>query len=411
MRFNFWLQDAERYAKNFRVPILNCSLPDSAVYSDLSVDNPVFEIFSIEQQPGDEFRVKKALTLVNNLVGQVKARFKTAVSMGSALSSSDQMHIVYEIIDDKISVEGQTGIRYLYEGLARTEPKRDCDTGVLLFLIIGYELRWPLSGMYCSSLIMNKSDHAFIKWKDSGTEFFFETTNGNLFENVSDDEQYAEWPIIRELSATQFMSKVYQTAAAGCKNRDTALAYNNKAIALDPQGPIPYYNRAIIYDERHQYDEAFEDCATFFTLYPVEQMYHKLYYRLLLNRSIYYSNNNDFAAALADVDVLLGADPRNPEYVAQQNYIIYRRAVEYSNTDCYTEALADLDILLKSEPHNKEYLKVYENTLYNRAIDNGKAARYAEALPDLKLLTTLYPHNENYLKLYAAVDLLSKKSP
>jgi hypothetical protein len=365
--------DRQTYAMLPPITFTSISISNTTVssYPNISADNPVFELFNVEQQTGDEERVKKALQIVDDIISRAKRFFNEASKKGVPLSPQDQLEKVYRIIRTDMQIESSAvGVHYLYEGLSRKAPATDCRTGCLLFIVLGHEFSWTLSNMNFLPKEEDVAGHQFLKWNDVAEGvFFFETTNGDVFKKVSDYVQYSK-----------YQNSQYQGLVEVTKEQ---LIGNSCVIAAEG-----HFNKKEFHDTVRLYSAAIEKK-------PVNLSMSSIYY----NRGMANGKIGNNEAALADYTRAIEFDPSH-------EFAYYRRALIYAKSKVYDKALADTEVLLKFSPNNEEYLELRNNIFYNRAVDNYKAYEYDRALADAEILLKFSPNNEEYLNLR---DIINRK--
>ena len=101
------------------------------------------------------------------------------------------------------------------------------------------------------------------------------------------------------------------------KNGDilTAIDEFTKAIEKMPLSAIPYYHRAITYDEYNQMDKAIEDYSICLELNPEYAMAYG-------SRGIAYYSSERFVEAISDLENYLRLEPNSPDRLTIENAII-----------------------------------------------------------------------------------------
>lgn len=164
---------------------------------------------------------------------------------------------------------------------------------------------------------------------------------------------------------------------------ELALTYFNKALKIDPYYTKVYNNRALIYQQRGQYDKALEDFDTVSEISPSAATYY--------NKGRLYIQIKQYEEAL---DEFNNAIETNPVYANAYN----GRGTAHEYMGEYTEALYDFNKALELDPN----LKI---VYYQKGRLNFKLKRYDSALADLnKMLET----NPNFAFAYFYRSLVYK---
>jgi len=125
-------------------------------------------------------------------------------------------------------------------------------------------------------------------------------------------------------------------AYVGMGNTDAAIKAYDRSLAMNPECPETYMNRATVYDELGQFDLAFSDYSNAIKYNPqFAQAYH--------NRAILYYRRGEFARAVRD---LTRAIEIIPEFLTAY----YFRGQIYSVMGERDKAISDLDKVLKLKP-------------------------------------------------------------
>jgi protein O-mannosyl-transferase len=121
---------------------------------------------------------------------------------------------------------------------------------------------------------------------------------------------------------------------------DTAIAYYDKAIAMDPAYYKAYENRGYIFEKRGQLDKAIDDYNRAIAMKPTR-------YRPYYNRGFVFWKMGQFDMALADYDKALAL---NPTYYDAYN----NRGVVLAQMGRLEKALADYERAIGLEPSRYE---------------------------------------------------------
>ena len=161
------------------------------------------------------------------------------------------------------------------------------------------------------------------------------------------------------------------------KRYEEALAAYDRAIQLDPNSALAYYNRGNAYYDLREYQKAIAD---FDRAIQLDSSDAKAYG----NRGIAYKNLREYQKAIADYSCAIDL---NPNYV----WAIENRGYAYRELKEYQKAIADYDRAIQLDPndalayHNRgwtyNYLKEYQKAIvdFDRAIqlDPNDALTYS----------------------------------
>lgn len=117
----------------------------------------------------------------------------------------------------------------------------------------------------------------------------------------------------------------------------TALQYLNIAVRLDPEKGRTYFNRAIIYDQMNQKEEAIRDYESALAKSP------EMILAIMRNKSALYLETGKYEMALKDLNVIIKIDPR--EFIHYYNRAFCRVMMRD-----YDGAISDYQVALKLNP-------------------------------------------------------------
>jgi Tfp pilus assembly protein PilF len=121
---------------------------------------------------------------------------------------------------------------------------------------------------------------------------------------------------------------------------DTAIAYYNKVIALDPAYYEAYENRGYIFGKREQFDKAIDDYNQAIAIKP-------FLYRAYYNRAGIFEKMGQFNRALPDYDKAIAL---NPSYYEAYN----NRGIIFTKMGQMEKALVDYDKAIALDPSRYE---------------------------------------------------------
>ncbi len=139
------------------------------------------------------------------------------------------------------------------------------------------------------------------------------------------------------------------TAYGKCKEYDKALADYNMAIKIDPQNSYAYNNRGNVYYNRREYEKAMSDYNMAIKIDPQ-------YSRAYNNRGIVYYNRGEFENALSDYNAAIKYDSQYTDAYNNRGNLYYKLGE-------YEKALSDYDVALSLDPQHEEALKNRKMTL------------------------------------------------
>ncbi len=126
----------------------------------------------------------------------------------------------------------------------------------------------------------------------------------------------------------------------GAKLYDPAIGDFNRALEIDPNNPLVYFNRGQVYIQKGEYDLAIADLTKSISFGgTTAEDYYALDYRALA-----YIRKNDLTAALADLNQALALNAQHP-------YGYYLRGVIYKSRGNTAAARADFQAALTINPN------------------------------------------------------------
>ncbi len=341
---------------------MNKKIIQSSKYEHLSADNPVFELFKGELN-GDTERIERALNIVNNIVGRTKDKVQNTGNTKETQPNPQQLDLLYNVLQNELmAVFPEKGVELVTEGLLVSPPLIDCDTSCALYLIVSYELKWPLSIMSCINNGNDDKSHAFLKWTNGdGCIWYYETTNGITMEDYKDIPIYGQsYKIITEITTGQFFAN-FSLIAADQKS------YDNNLL-----GRIKLYTKAI------------EQRAT---LLPRSSQFY--------NRGNTYLSMGEYIEAIRDYTSSLNEGPPSSR-------MYYNRSIAYLYMENRLKSLQDLIMAIKLDPEHKD-------ARYNRSVVYFQEKHYAMALSDALWLYKKYPDDKDFEKLYIEIKRISNE--
>lgn len=206
---------------------------------------------------------------------------------------------------------------------------------------------------------------------------------------------------IRKVAAQHYFKATYLAERGEFNN---AISEFNKAIAQQPQYPMFYNARGVLWGVRRFYDKALRDFNYTLSLEPN-------YYKAYLNRASIYTNQGLLEEALSDLDHALSIFARYPEaflnrgmiYARKERFIeaigdftkaitlyskytlaYFHRANAYAHQKQYELALADFNKVIELDP---KLIEVY----FNKALAFEHLEKPAEAVENYKIFIALAP--------------------
>ena len=138
-------------------------------YPQISVDNPINVILSIEGVVTGEGNTAKAYAVINDIIKAAKEKITDDMDPDTKLAT------IYRIIHQDLHIKyGEQDL--LSEGLANENKCADCITGSFIYLAVAHEMGLPV---YLATTKENKgNDHAFIFYKTKEGKYYgFDTTS------------------------------------------------------------------------------------------------------------------------------------------------------------------------------------------------------------------------------------------
>jgi tetratricopeptide (TPR) repeat protein len=219
-------------------------------YPQISEDDPINIILSIESEVTGKEKTAKAYAVINDIIKAAKEKIT------DPMSPFEKLQKLYGIIRDDFHVKFDN-TTMLSEGLYKNEKSLDCAARSFLFVSVAHELGWPV-------YLMSTEDHAFVFWRSNERSGFgFETTNGDAVEPAYVDRLGREAEQIvkndkNDLFAAAYNIRGFEYHIAG---KDTlAIRDFTTAIELEPVNTaMYYYNRGHAYYKLGQYELARKD--------------------------------------------------------------------------------------------------------------------------------------------------------
>jgi len=146
-------------------------------------------------------------------------------------------------------------------------------------------------------------------------------------------------------------------------NFDQSIYYFTKAIGINPNCALTYYNRGIIYEEGWgDYTQAISDYTKSIEINPYDE-------RAYRNRGILYYNQGDSSQAISDFTKAVKIDPNSAD-------TYYNRGIVYQHQDNFSQAISDYNKAIEINPN---YTEAYNN----RALANYSTKEYDKAWADV----------------------------
>ncbi len=177
-------------------------------------------------------------------------------------------------------------------------------------------------------------------------------------------------PYLNYAKAYHFRGQIY--AKQG--NLNQAVSDYNKAIDINPDDPIQYFNRGQAYKWKHQLELALSDYSKAIELYPT-------YVSAYIYRAFIYDTKNEFDLAVADLEKAIEISPETASIHASLAIIYYKMGE-------YEQAMPHIDKAISLNPDN--------GSLYStRASIYLKLNRDDEAWDDLHKAKSLWGQNSS----------------
>ena len=170
-------------------------------------------------------------------------------------------------------------------------------------------------------------------------------------------------------SAEEYFYSAYEKGAY--KDYYGAIADYSKAIELNPNYAMAFYNRGVIKNELEDYKRAIEDYNKAIELNP---NYAMAYY----NRGLIKDNLGNRYGAIADYSKSIEIYPDDP-------VAFYNRGIIKFDLEKYYEAIADYTEAIQLNPN---YAKAY----HNRGVVKNKLKNYKSAIEDYSIAIELDPN-------------------
>jgi len=217
---------------------------------------------------------------------------------------------------------------------------------VMLILARNQVKIWNNSGTLWSQAAETHPDQE-LAWRARGKYYYGQlaTVGSQNQRKILEDKALADFRIA--ISKKTKSPDVYEGMGVILQARGdfkNALQLLNVAVELNPGNGRSYYNRAIIYDQMNQKEEAIRDYESALDKSP------EMALSILRNRSALYLETGQFDKAMNDLDRLIKIDSRN--------YIhYYNRAFAKVMMKDYTGAIADYQVVLKLNPGDKQTIE------------------------------------------------------
>jgi len=159
---------------------------------------------------------------------------------------------------------------------------------------------------------------------------------------------------------------------AARKDWDGALAYYKISMELDPENPIHYIRRSVVYRNKGETKKALSDIEEAIRLNPEIAIAY-------FNRGILKNDLDDIDGAISDYSKCIELMP---------NYLTayYKRGLTHERQSNYKEALYDYDVVLKNRPN-------HFGALFSRGLIHARYERYNLAITDLTNASAMEPKN------------------
>jgi Flp pilus assembly protein TadD len=185
-----------------------------------------------------------------------------------------------------------------------------------MFLSIKEVRKWNNTETLWSSLI-EKYPHIEIPRRSRAGYYYIKAsrTNDEREKRILEDKALLDF---NELIATKTKSPdVFEGIAMIYERRNnftSALQYINQAIVLDTARARTYYNRALIYDDLNQKENAINDYGTALRLSS------DMTIQVLSNKSVLLIETKRFAEAIKDLDLLIKIKPDDPRFYCNRAF-------------------------------------------------------------------------------------------
>ncbi len=266
-------------------------------YPQISDDNPINIVLSIESEITGEEKTANTYALINDIIKAAKEKIP------DEMSPVEKLQKLYCIIRDDFNIQAKDGLFQLSEGLVKENKAANCVLSSYIYIAVAHEMGWPL--YYASS-----ERHAFVYWKIDESKYFgFETTNGggvsakacNL---IRREAKFALSNGINRLIADTFNNRGLVYNMSGEKGR--AIDDYGNAINLKPDDPDSYNNRGVAYDEQGKFDLAIKDYSSAIELSGTEPDFYG-------NRGFAYFESGIYDKAIDDYSMVIKLKPEEPD--------------------------------------------------------------------------------------------------
>jgi tetratricopeptide (TPR) repeat protein len=220
-------------------------------YPEISDDNPISIILSVESEITGKEKTGAAYAVINGIIQAAKE------IITDEMGPVEKLQTLQGIIRNDFNIKPKDGLFQLSEELAKDRKAANCVLFSYLYIAVAHEMSWPI--LYASS-----ERHAFIYCKIDESKYigFFETTKdggvgAKTRELIKREEKYAFNNDINRLIAETFNNRGLAYYLAD--RNDKAIDDFGKAIDLKGDDPDLYNNRGAAYDEEGNHDKAIID--------------------------------------------------------------------------------------------------------------------------------------------------------
>lgn len=205
---------------------------------------------------------------------------------------------------------------------------------------------WNNAGTLWSQAAENHPDQE-LAWRARGKYYYglAARTSGQNERKVYEDKALADFRMaIKQKTKSPDVYEGMGVILQSRKEFKTALGLLNIAVRLNPENGRSYYNRAIIFDQMNQKEEAIKDYESALSKSP------EMTLAILRNRSALYLETGNYKKALNDLNELISIDSR--EFIHYCN-----RAFTRVMLKDYDGAIADYQAALKLNPGDKQTIE------------------------------------------------------
>jgi tetratricopeptide (TPR) repeat protein len=259
-------------------------------YPQISDDNPINIILSIEGEVTGEGKTAKAYSTINDIIKVAKDKITVDMSL------DEKLGVIYRAIHNDLNIKQSVdpeGVDLLSEGLSKEEKTVDCDTGGFMYIAVAHELGLPI-------YLATNLDHAFVFHKASeGRYLEFETTTILSMRNEDRSRLQQEAETIINSGNDYLFSVVYKNRGDVYLEQgkcDRAINDYSMAINLRPGFAVAYNNLGNVYGSMGKFDNAVDEYSSaikFEPDYPIPYW----------NRSKAYSELGKFELAEKDLEM------------------------------------------------------------------------------------------------------------